>query len=85
VNAVVLAIMADSLHWELIDDTWTPGDTTPKAYTYRAQVPGGWLVSIWAGDSDDDQRLAGGVTFVPDPTWGWDVKTGKLDLRKRKT
>ena len=30
--------------------------------SYRAKVPGGWLVKIWSGS----------VTFVPDPTHQWD-------------
>ncbi len=33
--------------------------------TYRAKVPGGWLV--WTGRYDQ-----GGLTFYPDPNHEWD-------------
>lgn len=65
-----------TLDWSLVAQTWTPGNTTPQAYTYRAKVPGGWLVTIWAGEheANDDQPLGGGLTFVPDPDWTWSVR-----------
>jgi hypothetical protein len=73
--------LPNHLEWQLVQETWTPGATIPQAYTYRAKVPGGWLVSIWAGENDD-HGLGGGLTFVPDPTWGWELADRKLKLPK---
>lgn len=72
-----------TLDWELLDERWTPGDTLPDAYTYRAKVPGGWLVAIWAGDHHD-HAWGGGLTFVPDPTHSWPVDLRTLPPRKAK-
>lgn len=35
--------------------------------TWRAKVPGGWLVSVWMIDG-------GGVAFMPDPEHAWAVE-----------
>ncbi len=56
------------LHWEQLDDAWD--GPKPDGFTYRAAVPGGWLVSIWAGDSER-QEFGGGLTFLPDPERTW--------------
>src|SRR5882672_10466340 len=65
-----------TLDWKLVEQTWMPGATTPQAYTYRAKVPGGWLVTIWASEEvdNDEQRFGGGLTFVPDPKRQWKVR-----------
>ena len=64
-----------TLDWKLVEQTWLPHSTSPQAYTYRAKVLGGWLVTIWAGErvDNDDQRFGGGLTFVPDPRHRWKV------------
>jgi len=50
--------------------------------TWRAKVPGGWLVSVWAAASRANaagthvpggSNWGGGVTFVPDHPNPWDV------------
>lgn len=71
--------MTNRLEWKRVEEVY--GDKqqhTPTCSTYRAQVPGGWLVAIWAAPSATQQHLdtnmhtfAGGVTFVPDPTHSW--------------
>jgi len=58
------------LEWNVVDDDWHH-QSLPKGFTYRAKVPGGWLVSVWAGDAKN-QRWGGGLTFLPDPTYGWE-------------
>lgn len=57
------------LVWKRIDDEWQD-PSLPEGFTYRAQVPGGWLVSVWAGDSKT-QRWGGGLTFFPDCEGNW--------------
>jgi hypothetical protein len=37
--------------------------------TYRAKVPGGWLVFV------GEKGQPGGLTFYPDPTHAWDGRT----------
>jgi hypothetical protein len=59
----------EQLEWKRVDDHWDDS-SKPEGYTYRAKVPGGWLVSVWAG-SDKKQAFGGGMTFLPDPTYGW--------------
>jgi hypothetical protein len=61
-----------NLEWQLLEETYSPGNTYPQGYTYRAKVPGGWLVAVWAGD-DKKHGLGGGLTFVPKPTHSWDI------------
>jgi hypothetical protein len=69
--------MAKLLEWKRIKNRW-PGRTVPmpEGYTYRAEVPGGWLVSVWAGD-EKMQVWGGGLTFVPDANHEWKVKEDK--------
>ena len=50
------------LVWEKIDDMGTRYSTKT---TYRAKVPGGWLVQT------DIHNEAGGLTFVRDPNHSW--------------
>lgn len=63
------------LTWERIDDEWDD-PARPMGFTYRAEVRGGWLVSVWAG-TKRDQRWGGGLTFVPDPDHAWRTKMVK--------
>lgn len=72
VSALLYAArMAKKLIWERLDNAW-PGKVVPEGYTYRAKVPGGWLVSVWAGD-EKMQVWGGGLTFVPDDKHEWDL------------
>ena len=72
--------MTTKLEWTRIQETY--GDKEwPACSTYRARVPGGWLVTIWAApkpraqDAADTatQTFAGGITFVPDPAHAWEL------------
>ncbi|MBK9002177.1 MAG: hypothetical protein IPM35_41180 [Myxococcales bacterium] len=63
------------LVWTQIADEW--GDPSmPNGYTYRAKVPQGWLVSVWAGD-EKTQRWGGGLTFIPDPKHTWEAEDAR--------
>lgn len=64
--------MPEKLDWRLIKESYSNSSAKPQGYTYRARVPGGWLVSVWAGE-DKKHGWGGGLTFVPDPGWTWDV------------
>lgn len=66
--------MAKKLVWKRIEDRWN--GPPPNGYTYRAKVPGGWLVSVWAGEKNH-QPVGAGVTFLPDPDHLWDVPDAK--------
>jgi hypothetical protein len=62
------------LKWERVQEMWSD-ENCPKYSTWRAQVPGGWLVTVWAGD-DPKTHLhvnGGGLTFVPDPEHSWQM------------
>jgi hypothetical protein len=37
-----------NLHWELLEETYSAA-SKPDGFTYRAKVPGGWLVAVTAG------------------------------------
>lgn len=39
--------------------------------TYRAKVPGGWLIQIQRYTADHSAHT-GGLTFYPDPNHEWD-------------
>ena len=65
-----------NLHWELLQETYSV-ESRPDGFTYRAKVPGGWLVAVWAGEPGE-HALGGGLTFVPDPTHSWEVGTRML-------
>ena len=55
------------LEWQLIQAT---GFTNCK--TYRAMVPGGWLVST---AQTGGTPVGTGTTFVPDPDHSWNIQT----------
>ncbi len=68
------------LEWKRIEDQWDD-PAKPQGFTYRAKVPGGWLVSVWAG-TEDNHGMGGGLTFVPDPghsAWQVDNKVSQTD------
>jgi hypothetical protein len=80
-----MAIPSGTLQWQAIEETYDGKHEPPnsyRGYTYRAWVPGGWLVAIWAGDSDADHAWGGGLTFVPDPERKWDVPERKFKSSK---
>ena len=70
---------AGPLEWKRISETYDgvpegKSSRPDKGFTYRAQVPGGWLVAIWAGE-DKTFPWGGGLAFVPDPTHAaWEVE-----------
>lgn len=69
----------NELEWKRVKEVYgDPKQDAPTCSTYRAKVPGGWLVAIWAApttsrqnEDTNKQTFAGGLTFVPDPTHGW--------------
>lgn len=71
--------MTNQLEWKRIKEVYGgKKEDAPTCSTYRAQVPGGWLVAIWAAPTATQRNVdtskhtfAGGVTFVPDPTHAW--------------
>lgn len=71
--------MPAPLAWKRIRETYDgvheeKSKRPDKGFTYRAEVPGGWLVAVWAGE-DGSFAWGGGVAFVPDPTHtAWDVE-----------
>jgi hypothetical protein len=72
--------MANPLQWKRIKETYdgtpeVPNNRADQGFTYRAEVPGGWLVGVWAG-KDASHAWGGGLTFVPDPDHkAWEVAT----------
>ncbi len=73
------------LFWQRVQEMYG-NETADTCSTYRAEVPGGWLVSVWAGQKPTPpykdtnfQTWGGGVTFVPDPSHSW-----KLDPHPRQ-
>ncbi len=70
---------ATRLAWKRIKETYggaaeEESKRPDKGFTYRAKVPGGWLVAVWAGENKD-HRWGGGLTFVPDSDETWTVET----------
>jgi hypothetical protein len=71
--------MAKPLEWRRIKETYDGDDEEKstrddKGFTYRAKVPGGWLVGVWAG-KDKNHAWGGGLTFIADPTHeAWEVE-----------
>jgi len=73
--------MFKKLKWERVD-TDPSGIPHEEMETYRAAVPGGWLVTVWAdvldtktanrrGNQIPPGHWGGGLTFVPDPEHKW--------------
>jgi len=69
------------LDWEPLAETYPKGTAGPHGFTYRAKVPGGWLVATWAG-TPANQGMGGGVAFVPDPNYGWEDETFRFKVPK---
>jgi len=61
---------SQTLDWHRVRETFHPDSPQPHGYTYRAQVPGGWLVCFFAG-TPDRHGQGGGLTFVPDAEHSW--------------
>lgn len=70
------------LDWRRVRDRWL-NPSLPEGYTYVAKVPGGWLVSVWAGTATTQQH-GGGVTFLPDPCGSYDWEFVKPKKAPRK-
>lgn len=69
------------LEWHLLEETYYPDRDPSKAcggYTYRAMVPGGWLVAVWAGDTKHDHAWGGGLSFVADAAHKWEINTRRV-------
>ena len=71
--------MTSRLEWVRIDETYD-GERVPGRSTYRAKVPGGWLLSVWTTAPQEPAEVglepgislrAGGMTFVHDPMHSW--------------
>jgi hypothetical protein len=57
------------LKWVQIGD-----DIRTVGKTYRAKVPGGWLVYVFTEDNEGDYPYAhGGLTFVPETGQPWEL------------
>lgn len=78
--------MFKRLKWELIGVDKSSAIPMEEMETYRAAVPGGWLVTVWAdvvdkatakkrGNEIGPGHWGGGLTFVPDPEHKWVVDT----------
>jgi hypothetical protein len=65
--------MTASLAWKRLTESYETGVGGPHGFTYRAEVPGGWLVATWAGTAKR-HGYGGGLTFVPDPDHEWTVR-----------
>ncbi len=62
------------MNWEgLGKDALPPGAVFPKTVeTWRAKVPGGWLVLTTMATADG---VSQSTTFYPDPAHEWDGQT----------
>lgn len=80
------------LRWELLKRD----NDKSEIVTWRARVPGGWLVSVWAVQSKADgggatipggSNWGGGLTFLPDPDqkpWDVEIEESKVGPSKKK-
>lgn len=72
------------LEWTCIEEKYPNAKhALPDSFTYRAPVPGGWLVATWAG-SEPVHGKGGGLTFVSDPTHSWALNGRPLSARQKK-
>ena len=53
-----------TIEWEEIENSLIP-EGRLVCTCHRAKVWGGWLVKV------EGDNFSTGVTFVPDPTYGW--------------
>lgn len=63
------------LKWHKLDDrlshdgkNWQPLGSSSSRGTYRAQIPGGWLVRFGYSDGSGDTHS---FIFIPDPSHSW--------------
>ena len=67
------------LEWKCVQEDYANArKPKPDSFTYRAKVPGGWLVAVWGGTAAE-HGLAGGATFVPDQHWTWELDARDVD------
>jgi hypothetical protein len=61
-----------NIEWEFLGKQHLPpGGVIPwSVQTWRARVPGGWLVLVIKDGSNQANSIS--TTFYPDPTHGWD-------------
>ncbi|MCL1067216.1 hypothetical protein L2735_10395 [Shewanella olleyana] len=52
-----------TIFWETLKNK---GENGSSQFTYRAKVPGGWLISSASANHGI------GLTFIPDPNHDWD-------------
>jgi hypothetical protein len=75
--------MKKPLAWERIAETFDGESAAQTLHTYRAKVPGGWLIAVWAdargtrGKKKSTEDWGGGVAFVPDPLHAWNLTPWK--------
>ena len=79
------------LKWELL----ARDDDNTDLVTWRARVPGGWLVSVWAAKATDDGTIGldfpgganrgGGLTFFQCGETEWDVETVPTGKKGKST
>jgi hypothetical protein len=66
-----MGMLPKQLHWEPVDESWVGRGTPTIPATYRAKVPGGWLLCVSAPFVDGGS----GAVFLPDPEHKWPVAT----------
>ena len=65
--------MGKRLDWKRLAQDWS--GAAEHCSTWRAQIPGGWLVSCWSGHKEpSNEHRYPSVTFVPDPGHDWDAE-----------
>lgn len=60
------------LRWQRLSETYD-GNQAKRGSAYRAEVPGGWLVTLCLGKPSKRQLTA--VAFVPDAAHEWKLAT----------
>lgn len=74
------------LVWERV----CPAEDGSHIVTWRAKVPGGWLVSAWAQRASEVEGAeaetgiphgGGGITFLPDHLHTWEIETERPPRR----
>lgn len=77
------------LIWKLLD---TDNSNDCDIETWRAKIPGGWLVTTWAARAGANAKGAvapggsnwgGGVTFVPRTSNDWDTGFEKDEAKAK--
>jgi hypothetical protein len=58
------------LRWQRLTESYE-GNPLKRGFTYRAEVPGGWLVTVCAGKPGKGQF--GGLCFIADAAHEWQL------------